>query len=710
MKRHHHLQALRRLSPALFLPLFWLGACSDVSDGNDRDFNDEDGGSGGDQTEEAGGEPAGPGRGGSGGREQMPGGAGGQGGVDGGDGRGGDGGLGDGGVIGIGGGGAPGDGPAPPCISALYDRTIPYGTIANDINVTLSDPDTSLGDLQLSAVSSNTDLVRSVEGIQLEGSLGWYWLHVTPELTTGKTTITLTVSDGELQNSSSFELTVTDSPILSGAFDMGSVKNVPLNFRIDVSDDLTPLDLVDVTATSSNTALLPDAGIDIVNNGYSRYFTLNFAADQLGATTVTVTADDDDPNSAPTTVSFEVTVVESPVNDAELVSRASDPGPIGDSYSDSPSFSSDGRYVAFGSSASNLVPGDTSGSDAFVWDRQSKMIQRVSPGTGQSGNPVISGDGTTVAFWADSQLIVDDSDDTYDVYVVELDSNLPELVSVRDDGGPEVTGGNSTSPSISQDGRFVSFTSYAALVDGDDNGQQDVYVRDRTLGTTTRVTVSSSGVGANDNTFQSSISADGGLIAFDSIATNLIDGVVDTAGKYDVFLRSGGVTKRLSQNPQTLEPGNGGSIWPRVSADGSVVVFDSAASNLTGCDGNGQGDIFAYILASDTIELVSVPSDEFPAGSVSMAAAVSGDGRYVVFHANASVPTGRSGNHTYIRDRLAGTTKLVDRSYSGHYPTYEGMYAAISGDGAFVAFASGADNIVLLDDNLTMDVFVVPRP
>ncbi len=690
MKRRNHL-LIPRCGSAPFLALLGLSACANLLEIDQLHFSDPDGGAG-DQTTTGGDGPGEPVQGGSSGRAETDGGAGGHGGLD--------------DVAGIGGGGAPGIGPAPPCISALYDLTIPYGSTASYITVTLSDPDTPLGKLELSAVSSNTALVRSDEDIQLDGSNGQFWFDVTPGFSTGKTTITLTVSDGELQSSSSFELTVTDSPILFGAFDTGSVKNVPLSFTIDVADDLTPADEVNVTATSSNTTLLPDAGIDIVNYGW-RILTFNFAADQTGTSTVTLTADDDDPESSTTTVSFRVTVIEAPVNETELVSRASNPGPIGNYYSGQASFSSDGSYVAFASSASNLVPADDSGSDAFVWDRQNQSIQRVSPGIGQSYSPVLSADGTTLAFSADSQILPGDSDDMIDIYVVDLDSNLPELVSVRDDEGPEVPGGHNDYPAISQDGRFVSFTSYASLVDGDDNGKGDIYVRDRELGTTTRVTVSSSGIGANDSTFQSSISADGALIAFDSLATNLIDGDVDTAENFDVFLHSEDETRRLSQNPETLEPGNGTSGFPGVSADGSVVVFDSTASNLIGCDENGRRDIFAYVVASDTIELVSVPSDEFPAGAESIRPAVSGDGRYVVFQAAApAIPNA----HIYVRDRDLGTTKRVDRSYSGHYPNYEGMYPAISGDGASIAFVSGADNIVLFDDNLAADVFVVPWP
>ncbi len=667
------------------------------------------------------------GRGGSGGRADTDGGAGGNAGVVDGDagaggnagvvdGSGGDGGAGgvggDGGgmAIGNGGGGAPTSGSlAPPCINKLYDRTISLGASPILINIVMSDPDTPADELEVSAVSSNALLVRSDQDILIDGTGATRTVYVAPlPNKVGQTTITLTVSDGELESSSSLELTVTDSPIMSGLYDTGSVKNVPVSlFNINVSDDLTAGADIDVTATSSNVTLLPDAGIDIVNDGPIRNFTLNFAADQIGTTTVTVTADDDDPESAATTVSFEVTVVETPVTDTELVSRASDPGPIGDGYSYDPSFSSEGRYVAFTSNASNLVPADDSGQDVFVWDRLAKTVKRVTSGMGYGWASAISGDGEMVAFLTDVPLTLDDDNSDTDVYVVDLVSDLPELVTPGSPAGGTV----SLRPAISHDGRYVVFSTGLGLVEADTNDAPDVYSRDRMLGTTTRVSVSSSGAQAEGSSALSvSISADGSQVVFDSAAKDLIDGVTDPDARYDVFLHGGGATRRLSQNPLTLEPANADSFSAALSADGSVVVFASNASNLIDCDDNPTSDVFAYVLATDTIELVSVPSDEFPAGSEASLPMVSGDGRYVLFQADAWTPTGVGGYHTYVRDRLAGTTKLVDRSFSGHRPNSESAAATISADGAFVAFSSGADNIVLFDDNLAYDVFVQPRP
>jgi hypothetical protein len=692
-----------RSNCSLVLALFGISACAQVLELDELDFSEGTGSSGGAQSEAGGDGPLEAGQGGSSGRRQSDGGQGGNGGASG------------DGASGLGGGGASGSGGgAPPCVSALSDLTVPLGENSSAyIPVAIDDPDTPVEELVLSAVSSNAVVVRSNEDIQIEGSGGRRYVNIAPRQSTGKTTITLTVSDGELQSSSIFELEVTNLPIVTGLFDMGSVKNVPLRFAVQVSDDITPQSDIEVSATSSNLTLLPEAGIDIWDDGYARSFTLTFAPDQTGTTIVTVTARDDSPNALATIANFQVTVVEAAATEAELVSRAGESGPIGDSYSDTASLSSDGHYVAFVSRATNLVLGDDSGADAFVWDRLEKTIRRVTPGLGDSTRPVISGDGQTVAFQNDVALVLEDADDASDVYAIDPLSNLPELVSVRDDEGPELAGGLAYAPiSLSDDGRFVSFTSNAPLVEGDDNGKADIYERDRSLGTTTRMSVSSTGIQANEDSFQASMSADGEKVVFESQATNLIDGFTDPDSAYDIFLRSDGLTRRVSQNPESLEHGNGDSNGARLSADGSVVVFDSSASNLIGCDENAERDVFAYVVDGGAIELISVPLDGLAAGSMSFGAAVSGDGRYVVYQSRTDL-TGvafDAGYHVYVRDRFEGTTKLVDRPYAGHYPNGMGFNPAISADGEFVAFTAIADNIVLYDDNFWHDVFVVPRP
>ncbi len=224
------------------------------------------------------------------------------------------------------------------------------------------------------------------------------------------------------------------------------------------------------------------------------------------------------------------------------------PGVQGDNYSSNPSISSDGRFVAFESAATNLVPGDTNGSlDVFVYDRQTDTIERVSvdssvPGVQGDNNSYtssISSDGRFVAFESDAtNLVPGDTNGRIDIFVYDRQTDVIERVSV-DSSVPGVQGNDySSNSSISSDGRFVAFYSAATnLVPGDTNGRIDIFVYDRQTDVIERVSVDSSvpGVQGNDSSAAPSISSNGRLVAFESDATNLVPG--DTNGSSDVFVK-----------------------------------------------------------------------------------------------------------------------------------------------------------------------------
>jgi Tol biopolymer transport system component len=213
-------------------------------------------------------------------------------------------------------------------------------------------------------------------------------------------------------------------------------------------------------------------------------------------------------------------------------------------FSIGPAISADGRFVAFESGATNLVPGDTNDAfGVFVRDRQAGQTTRVSVGVGgaavrnESNNPAISADGRFVAFQSGaSNLVPGDTNQTIDIFVRDRQAGRTTRVSVGSGGAQ----GNSGSfvPALSADGRFVAFGSEASnLVPGDTNGVADVFVRNRKLGTTRRVNVGPGGVQANGASFlaEAAISAGGRFVAFESGASNLVPG--DTNGVADVFIR-----------------------------------------------------------------------------------------------------------------------------------------------------------------------------
>jgi len=267
--------------------------------------------------------------------------------------------------------------------------------------------------------------------------------------------------------------------------------------------------------------------------------------------------------------------------------------------------SADGRIVAFWGLASNLVPGDTNyEEDVFVRDRSTGITERISvsssgaEGNDQSGWPAISADGRVVAFQSRAtNLVAGDTKGHSDIFVHDRTTGLTERVSVNSSGA-EATGG-SFLPAISPDGRVVAFQSLASnLVPGDTKGHPDIFVHDRSTGLTERVSVNPSGAEANGWSSESAISADGRVVAFSSYARNLVPG--DTNNRSDVFVhhRSTGLTERVSVDSSGTE-GNSGSGYPALSAEGQLVAFYSKASNLVAGDTNFVSDAFVHELPCD---------------------------------------------------------------------------------------------------------------
>lgn len=352
--------------------------------------------------------------------------------------------------------------------------------------------------------------------------------------------------------------------------------------------------------------------------------------------------------------------------------------------------SADGRYVAFSSDATNLVPGDTNNAgDVFVRDRRTGTTERVS------------------------------------------------LSSAGAQGGEESFG-----TSITPDGRYVAFASRAPnLVPGDTNGQTDAFIRDRRTGTTTRISVSARGTQGNSESTFPRLSADGRHVAFPSWATNLIPGDT-TAGVFVRGLDSG-----------TLERVSATGTGATISGDGRYVAFDTYASNEVPGDTNTSGDVFVRDRQTRTTTRISVASNGAQADNDSGTAAMTPDGRYVAFDSLASnlVPgdapgpravfvrdrqTGATsriavgtnpalsadgryiafqdrpvdGEHTqvFVRDRQTGTTTRISVATDGTPANGLSYQAALSADGRQVAFHSAATNLIPADTNNTGDIFTRP--
>ena len=381
------------------------------------------------------------------------------------------------------------------------------------------------------------------------------------------------------------------------------------------------------------------------------------------------------------------------------------------------SISADGRFVAF-TSFGVLVPEDTNSNfDVYVRDRLSGTTERVSVDSSGAESsegshlPAISRDGRSVVFQSMAGFAPGDVDGDWDLYV--HDRQTGSTVQVNVDSGGVPSNGSTNDFAISGDGRYVAFESSGTdLVPGDTNGSDDVFVRDLVSGTTERVSLTTSGVQADSASGAPSISEDGRFVAFESHATNLVAG--DTNGLQDVFVRDRQLgTTELASLDSSGSQANQSSFDPAISADGRYVGFACAASNLVPGDTNGFQDVFLRDRQAGSTERVSVSSAGAEGNSTcSGMIAISDDGRTVAFTSFASNfgPPGYAGLDIFVRDLQLGTTEQASVSSAG-VPADDqtNSEVSVSADGRFVAFSSYATNLVPGDTPITGDVFVRDR-
>ncbi len=257
---------------------------------------------------------------------------------------------------------------------------------------------------------------------------------------------------------------------------------------------------------------------------------------------------------------------------------------------------------------------------------------------------------------------------------------------------------DSYNPSLSSDGRYVAFESNADnLVPDDTNGGTDVFVFDRQTGITERVSVSSDGAQANQQSSYSNITPDGRYISFYSYATNLVEG--DTNSRVDIFVRDrqSNTTERVSLNTDGNQVVDRDSFDPSISSDGRYITFRSASDEFVSGDTNNAQDIFVRDRQAGTTERVSVSSSGVEGANDSSDGSISADGRFVVYRSDASNLVGGDTNGTtdiFLFDRNTHTTILVSVSGTGivgNYPSYSG---SISPDGSTVVFNSQSSNLI----------------
>lgn len=389
--------------------------------------------------------------------------------------------------------------------------------------------------------------------------------------------------------------------------------------------------------------------------------------------------------------------------------------------------SGDGNFVGFTSRASNIIGADRNDTtDVFLFNRQNDSPEFVSiRSTGTQANrsseaPSLSHTGRYVAFTssASNLAIKGDRNGVADVFVYDRNEGRTNRVSIRSNLAEG--NGSSYDPSISANGRFVAFTSMASnfAVKGDNNNAADIFVHDRTAVKTNRVSISSKLKEGNDPSYSPSISGDGRMVAFVSYATNLVPRDTNRAADVFVYNRATRKTIRVSIASDG-DQANSDSSAPMISADGGFVAFQSTASNLIENDTNEYPDIFVHDLNSGETTRVSRGMANAEPNGESMIPAISADGRYVAFQSGASnlVPGDTNGTPEYYEgidvfrfDRQTGQTERVSVGNDGEQangPSNDpGDDPSITADGRFVCFASMASNLVEDDTNGAYDVFV----
>ena len=394
----------------------------------------------------------------------------------------------------------------------------------------------------------------------------------------------------------------------------------------------------------------------------------------------------------------------------------------GGGLSQAPSLSADGRFVAFHSTADNLVPGDNNfHGDVFVYDRLTCMIERVSvssagaQGNLSSSDPDISDDGRFVVFESQaSNLAPDTNGFALDVFVRDRLLDTTTLVSV-DSSGIQPSDA-SLDPDISGDGRVVTFASLAStLVPGDTNGSADVFVRDLVAGTTERASVATSGaesVSPGFGVFDPVLSGDGQFVTFASIMPTLVTGDFNNAR--DVFVRDrlAGTTTRVSVTSSGSEGAAGAaSSAPAISGDGRYVTFQSSADLVPGdetCDGIYVRDL--HVNSTSCLPL-RPPGSGFMSNAIRPA--INADGRYIAFSSPTSYVRGDTGEFdVYVYDRVINTIRRVSTAPDGRQAnsSVNEDTIGLSADGQVIGYTSSATNLVFGDLNGTVDVFVAQWP
>jgi hypothetical protein len=390
------------------------------------------------------------------------------------------------------------------------------------------------------------------------------------------------------------------------------------------------------------------------------------------------------------------------------------------SSSESPEITPDGRYVAFYSSATNLMAGANHGGEVYVRDLLSNTTiwassnsQTTFGASAFSYNHAISSDGLYVAYQSSSNapLAMQPTQRAGYVFRFNTADGTTDIVTTNAFVPPQPAQ-EINSLAMSPDGRFIAFV---GNTNGTDGTTSAIFRWDALSGTTLLVSADLSGnIPSNSVCDSPHMDPSGRYVAFlssaPSLATNLL------TGDYHLYLRDtvASVTALLDADTNSIGSAVSPATVPRLNDVGGFVAFESLDANLVANDRNHDYDLFIHDVSNVTNELISARNTALPSASPNGASiiyphAISADGERIAFSSEADNLIDNDTNafrDVFVRYLLSGTNILVSVGTNGLPADNLSFEPALSANGRYVAFTSSADNLVPNDANRSSDVFV----
>lgn len=382
----------------------------------------------------------------------------------------------------------------------------------------------------------------------------------------------------------------------------------------------------------------------------------------------------------------------------------------GNSQSRFPVISANGRYVAYVSDATNLVAGDTNGfADVFLRDRLLGTTTRISVKAGGAQSdaasfaPSISGDGSRIVFSSVSDLVPGAG--FQNCYLLDRTANTLQVIDLKPNGSAGTFG--CASPSIDVSGTRIAYESRDELTPNDTNGRPDIFVRDLATGVQRRVSGAAGDTNANNGASDPRISGDGSRVLYASLASNLVPG--DTNGVADLFLAATDnsiAPQRVNVGPAGVQANDTTDYLGALNANGSLLAFSSAATSLPDWGEFAESTLYLRIPGSDATIALSLPSGSLPREGFNAEPDFDYSGRWLVFASTDRLYPGAELGGVYVIDLIEGTIALV--SVGGN--TGNVHQPRLSADGTGVVWYSFSTTQVSNDTNGTWDVFYAANP